>query len=119
MPRYLTVLSIFVYPDSSCTHVSCGSTVDERRFGTSQGVRADKVRVEADRCNPARDEPGILPGGHAAVVITTATEQKFARFLANGFNVIVDGLARLLRQLKAGADRSSFAALWRDRPGCL
>ena len=58
------------------------------------------MRVEADRCNPARDEPGILPGGHAAVAITTATEQKFARFLARGFNVIVDGLPRLLRQFK-------------------
>ena len=33
-------------------------------------------------------------------MITTATEQKFARFLASGFDVIVDGLPRLLRQLK-------------------
>ena len=77
-----------------------GSTVDECCFGTPKGVGAEKVRVEADRCNPARDKPGILPGGHAAFVITTATEQKFARFLASGFDVIVDGLPRLLRQLK-------------------
>jgi len=28
---------------------------------------------------------------------TTATEQKFARFLAHGFGVMVDGLPRLLR----------------------
>jgi len=63
-------------------------------------VRAEKVRVEANRCNPARDEPRILPGRHAAAVITTATEQKFARFLARGFDVIIDGLPRLLRQLK-------------------
>jgi hypothetical protein len=41
-------------------------------FGTPQGVCAEKVRVEADRCNPARNKPSILPGGHAAVVITTA-----------------------------------------------
>ena len=33
-------------------------------------------------------------------MITTATEQKFARFLASGFDVIVDRLPRLLRQLK-------------------
>ena len=33
-------------------------------------------------------------------MITTATEQKFARFLASGFDVIVDSLPRLLRQLK-------------------
>ena len=63
-------------------------------------MQAEKVRVEADRCNPARDEPSILPGGHAVVVITTATEQKFARFLASGFDVVVDSLTRLLRQLK-------------------
>src|ERR671933_123845 len=64
-------------------------------------MRAEKMRVEADRCNPTRDEPSILPCGHAAVAITTATEQKFARFLARGFDVIVDRLPRLLRQLKS------------------
>ena len=30
-------------------------TVDERRFGASQRVRGEKVRVETNRCNPARD----------------------------------------------------------------
>jgi hypothetical protein len=58
------------------------------------------MRVEANCCNPVRDEPGILPGGHAAVVITTATEQKFARFFTSSFDVIIDRLPRLLRQLK-------------------
>jgi hypothetical protein len=67
---------------------------------SSKKVRAEKVRVEADRCNPDRDEPSILPGRQGAVVITTATEQKFARFLARGFDVIVDCLPRLFRQLK-------------------
>jgi len=42
-----------------------------------------------------------LTGGHAAVVITPATEQKFTRFLASGFDVIVDRLPRLLRQLES------------------
>ena len=60
-------------------------------------MSAEKVRVEADRWNAARDEPSILPGGHATIVITTATEQKFARLLARGFGVMVDGLPRLLR----------------------
>ena len=32
--------------------------------------------------------------------ITTATEQKFTRFLISGFDVIIDRLPRLLRQLK-------------------
>jgi len=59
------------------------------------------VRVEANRGKPVRDESGILTGGHAAVVITPATEQKFTRFLASGFDVIVDRLPRLLRQLES------------------
>ena len=63
-------------------------------------VGAEKVRVEADRCNPARNEPSILPGRDGAAVITTATEQKFAGFFARGFDVIVDRLPRLFRQLK-------------------
>jgi hypothetical protein len=58
------------------------------------------MRVEADRCNPARNKPSILPGGHTAVVITAAAEEELARFLASGFDVVVDGLPRLLRQLK-------------------
>jgi hypothetical protein len=33
-------------------------------------------------------------------MITTAGEKKLARFLAGGFDVIVDGLPRLLRQLE-------------------
>jgi len=64
-------------------------------------VRGEKVRVEANRRKPVRDESGILPGGHAAVVITTAAEKKFTRFLASGFDVIVDRLPRLLRQLES------------------
>jgi len=50
--------------------------------------------------NPAGDEPSILPGDHAAVGITSATGEEFARFLASGFDVIVDCLPRLLRQFK-------------------
>lgn len=63
-----------------------GSTVDERRFGTSQSVRGEKVRVEPNRRKPVRHEAGKLLGGRAAVVITPATEQKLARFLARGFD---------------------------------
>ena len=73
------------------------------------------MRVEANRCNLARDEPSILPGRHAAAVITTATEQKFAGFLASGFDVIVDGLPRLLRQFKPDGPPGLLLPLWRDR----
>jgi hypothetical protein len=101
MPRYLTVLSTLVCPNSSCTARKLPvGTIDECRFGTPKGVCTEKVRVEPDPCNPARDKPGILPGGHAAVVITAATEKKLARFLTSCLDVIVDGLSRLLCQLK-------------------
>ena len=65
IPRYLTVLSTF--PTAAARHVSCRSTVDERRFGASQRVRGEKVPVEANRCKPVRDELGILQGGHTAL----------------------------------------------------
>jgi len=59
-----------------------------------------KCGVEADGCHPARNKPSILPVRQAAVAITTAGEKKLARFLASGFDVVVHGLSRLLRQLK-------------------
>jgi hypothetical protein len=43
--------------------------------GDVEGVRPEKVRIEANRCNPARDKPSLLPGGHAAAVITTANAE--------------------------------------------
>jgi hypothetical protein len=41
-------------------------------------------------------------------VITTANEQKFARFLAGDFDVIIDDLPRLLRQLKPDGPTGFF-----------
>jgi hypothetical protein len=38
--------------------------------------------------------------GHVAAAITTAGEKKLARFLASDFDLIVNGLPRLLRQFK-------------------
>jgi hypothetical protein len=40
----------------------------------------------------------MLPCGHTAVVIATPTEQKFTRFLARTFDVIIDRLPPLFRQ---------------------
>jgi hypothetical protein len=37
---------------------------ENRRISVQKGMRAEKVRVEADPRNPARDEPSILPGRH-------------------------------------------------------
>jgi hypothetical protein len=39
-------------------------------------------------------------GAISMTLITTATEQKFTRFLASGFDVIVDRLPRLFRQTR-------------------
>jgi hypothetical protein len=48
-------------------------------------MNAEKVRIEANLRNPARDKPSILPDRHAAAVITAASEKKLARFLASSF----------------------------------
>ena len=52
-----------------------GPTVDECRFGTSKRVRAEKLRSRPIVATQL--EPSISPGGHAAVVITTATAPGF------------------------------------------
>jgi len=61
---------------------------------------------------------------YGAVVITTPNEQKFARFLAHGFDVMVDGMPRLLRQFKPDGPTGrplrpcGLASNWpKDRPG--
>src|SRR4029077_16173305 len=84
-------------------------------LGTPKGACAEKVWVEADRRYPARDKPSILPRGHAAAAITTAGEKKLARLLAIGFDVIIDGLPRLLRQLKPDRPTGFLLPHRRDR----
>jgi hypothetical protein len=80
------------------------------------------MRVEPNCCDPVRDEPGILSGRHGAAVITSAIEQKFAWFLASGFDVIVDGLPRLPRQFKLDGPTGLFlphcGAIDRIPAGC-
>src|SRR5262249_11917006 len=93
IPRYLTVLSILVCPNSSCTARRC----DECRLGTPKRMGTEKVRVEADHGNPGRDKRSILSGGDTAVMVATPAEEKFARFLVRGLDVVVNGLPRLLR----------------------
>jgi hypothetical protein len=46
-------LDLSYAPTAAARHVGCGFDVDERRFGASKEVGAEKVRLEADRCDPA------------------------------------------------------------------
>jgi hypothetical protein len=54
------------------------SAVDQRRFGSAQGVRAELERVEADAGDPLADEAGILTCREAAAVVATTGEQEIA-----------------------------------------
>jgi hypothetical protein len=45
-----------------------GSAVDQRRFGSAQGVRAELEGVEVDAGDPLADEAGILTCREAAAV---------------------------------------------------
>ena len=77
------------------TQVS-GATVNECRFSASKSARRKRAG-RSRSLQSTQAEPSILLGRHRAALTTTATEQKFARFLARGFGVMVDGLPRLLR----------------------
>jgi hypothetical protein len=55
-----------------------GSAVDQRRFGSAQGVRAELERVEADAGDPPADEAGILTCREAAAVVAATGEQEIA-----------------------------------------
>jgi hypothetical protein len=51
--------------------------------------------VRRRECMPnggAREKPSRSPDGHAAAVIATATEHRFARFLARAFEITVEHL---------------------------
>src|SRR5215471_3155507 len=81
--------------------------VDQRYLGAPKRVGAVDARIEADACDPLGDEPRVLPRCHAPADRTTAREQKLAGPLACDPEVVVDGLTRLVRQLKL------------DRAACL
>src|SRR5579864_3863751 len=75
-----------------------------------------EARAQADASNPAGDEPGVLPRRHApAAPSTAAREQELTRLPGCGFEVLVDCLAGLLRQLEP--DRTSGLLLTHCRAG--
>src|SRR6476661_10649139 len=78
-----------------------GATVDQGRLRAAERVRGKDVRVQSDARNPFCDEPRVLPWCHGLTNPPAAGEQKFAWHLAGRLEVVVNGLARLLRQLEA------------------
>ena len=54
MPRYLTVLSILVWPSKLNGTQIAGPAIDQRCLCSSKGVGAEKVRVQPDAGNPLR-----------------------------------------------------------------
>src|SRR3981189_2928274 len=91
IPRYRTVLSIFLWPDR--TQVA-GATVDQGRLRSAERVRGKDVRVQSDARDPFCDEPRVLPCCHGLTNPPAAGEQKFAWHLAGRLEVVVHGPAR-------------------------
>ena len=60
-----------------------GSAIDQCRFGSAQGVRAELERIEADAGDPLIEKAGILTCREASTVITTGKQEVDARFLRN------------------------------------
>ena len=120
MPRYLTVLSIFVCPSRSWTALIAGAPIDQGCFGASQRMRPKKSRVQAHAANPLL-KPGAHIGGWSCWCwdrdTATTCEQELAGPLASSLQIIIGGLAGLLAQFKSdGPPRptcgQSASAFW-------
>jgi hypothetical protein len=77
-----------------------GASVDQRRFGPRERVCAEQLGVQSDAGDPSGDKPCILARRHALAHAATVREQKFAVLLPRGSQVVIDSLARLVRQLE-------------------
>jgi len=71
---------------------------------------AENMWVEPDACNPLRDDPSVLPRGHALSQSAPTREQKFAGLLASRLQVGVKGLAGLLGQFESDRTVGLFLA---------
>src|ERR1700738_4150636 len=78
-----------------------GATVDQGRLRAAERVRGKDVRVQSDARDPFCDEPRVLPCCHGLTNPPAAGEEKFAWHLAGRLKVVINGLARMLRQLEA------------------
>ena len=67
MPRYLTVLSILVWPSKQLNGPQiAGAPVDQSSLRASKRVCAEKPRIQSGAANPLRNETRILARCHAA-----------------------------------------------------
>src|SRR3981189_1908481 len=64
-------------------------------------MRSKQPRVQPNATDPARDEAGVLPRGHALPRAMSPDEQEFARLLAGGTNVVINRLPGLLGHLES------------------
>jgi hypothetical protein len=77
-----------------------GAPVDQGRFGPSERMGTEEVRVQPDAGNPRGDEPGVLPRRHAPSLTASADKQGFTRFLASNSYVVIHRLSGLLGQFE-------------------
>jgi hypothetical protein len=101
MPRYLTVLSIFVGPSKSRTapHVA-GTSINQCRLCPPQRMGAEQLGIRPDAGDPSGDKPCILARRHARSDPAAAREQKLVRLLSCSSQVVIDALTGLIRQLE-------------------
>ena len=78
-----------------------GSPIDQRRFGSAQGVRAELERIEADTGDPLADKAGVLTCREAMTVAAATCKQELAPLPASLPEILVDGLPRPLEPDRA------------------
>jgi hypothetical protein len=76
-----------------------GAPVNERRLCPAQRMGPVNMQVQPDAREPVRKQPRVLTGRHGVSRPPTG-EQKVARLLTFLSDVVVEGLASLLRQLE-------------------
>src|SRR5262245_6065827 len=70
-----------------------GSAIDQRRLGSTQGMRGEFARVETDATDPLGYEPRILSRAQGAVRISASWEQVLASFASGPAKVVVKGFS--------------------------
>jgi hypothetical protein len=93
-----------------------GTSIDQRRFRALQPMRAEQLGIQPDAGDPPGDKPRVLARRHTSADPAAAREQKFARLLARGSQIVIDGSTGLVCQLEL--DRLSRLTREEDRWSC-
>lgn len=64
------------------------ASVDQGRFGSSERMCPEQVRIRPDASYLVGHEPPVLPGCQASTWTTSAHEEELAGFLAGGSDVV-------------------------------